>query len=98
MAIQLTTVNVRLNTGISWWAPTTDQKNHIKSTYDDTGKRTEVSAAGESGLTKTKVVTYADRATKDAWDADSTVAQMVVERRAYTQTNKITHVMTEVVI
>ena len=90
MPLRLTGVNVRLNTDVAWWAPTTEQKNYIKTNYEDTGKRTEVSANGESGLTKTKVVTFADTTAKSQWDADSTIDDFVEERRTYNFANKIT--------
>ena len=90
MAIKITTVNVRLNTSTAWHAPTTAQTNYIKTNYGDTGKRTEVSANGESGLTKTKVVTFADTTAKSQWDADSTIDDFVEERRTYNFANKIT--------
>ena len=94
MPLRLTGVNVRLNTDVAWWAPTTEQKNYIKTNYEDTGKRTEKSATGHGGLTKTKIVEFTDEATKAAWDADSTIDAMVQERRAYLQARKITQSFT----
>ena len=94
MSLRLTSINVRLNTDVEWWEPTTEQANYIKTNYDDTGKRTVISTAGHSGLTKTKIVEFTDEATKAAWDADSTIDAMVQERRAYLQARKITQSFT----
>ena len=93
MPLQLTMVNVRFSTKTyhDWWKPTTEQANYIKTNYVDTGKRTEISTTGETGLTKTKVVEFTDAETKAAWDADSTIDEMIQERRAYLQSRKITH-------
>jgi hypothetical protein len=85
MALRLTSINVRLNTDVAWWSPTAEQKAYVKTNYDDTGKRVEISATGHGGLTKTKIVEFTDEATKAAWDADS----MIQERRAYLQARNI---------
>ena len=89
MALRLTSINVRLNTDVAWWSPTAEQKAYVKTNYDDTGKRVEISATGHGGLTKTKIVEFTDEATKAAWDADSTIDTMIQERRAYLQARNI---------
>ncbi len=90
MPVKITTTNVRLSTDTAWHKPSTAQANYIKTNYTDTGKRTEVSATGENGLTKVKVVTFASTSVKSEWDADSTIDTFIDERKTYNRSNRIT--------
>ena len=91
MAIRSTTKLTRPNTGVAWYATSSDFNAHVKSTYEDTGKKTTVVTDNKKNTTVWTVITeFADSTAKSEWDNDSAVKSMLAERRSYNIANNIT--------
>ena len=92
MAVDKTIVQVRPNTGVSWYDSTDEIKAYIQTNYRDTGKITNsVDSVSGDGLTKTTTVTYnnTDSVTEFLYD-DTVRSDFIIARRNYNNSNNIT--------
>lgn len=91
MPIRSTTKFTRPSTGTAWYATSSDFNAYVKSTYEDTDKKTAVVTDNKKNTTVWTVITeFADATAKSEWDNDSSVKSMLAERRSYNTANNIT--------
>ena len=91
MPIRSTIKFTRPNTSVAWYESSSDFKAHVKSTYEDTNKKTAVSTDNKKNTKVWTVTTdFADATAKSEWDNDSAVKTMLAERRSYNIANNIT--------
>ena len=90
MPIRSTTKSTRPNTSVAWYESSSDFKAYVKSTYEDTNKKTAVATDNKKNTTVWTVTTeFADATAKSEWDNDSAVKTMLAERRAHNRANNI---------
>jgi quinol monooxygenase YgiN len=84
MPIKNTTIYTRPDTANEFWTFTDAEKLHIDSTYIGPGMLTPgVTQLSQDTLTRTRIVTWLDQASIDAYFADPIVAAAYKEREKY---------------
>ena len=92
MAVVVTNTWVRPNTEIDFYEPSESEKNHITTNFIDNDKYSVISETySDDDLTKIRVVSFEDAATRNEWKADSTVKQFHSDRNTYNTNNSISH-------
>ena len=92
MAVVVTNTWVRPNTEVDFYEPSESEKNHITTNFIDNDKYSVISETySDDDLTKIRVVSFEDAATRNEWKADSTVQQFHSDRNTYNTNNSISH-------
>ena len=81
----------RPNTGVPWAMLDNSCKDHIVSTYEDTGKSVSfTSVLSEDGLTLTRTRTFDSEASFNEWRNDSVIQNTTKNMKSYNSDNSIT--------
>ena len=92
MAVIVTSTWVRPNTEVDFYEPSESEKNYITINFIDNDKYSVISSLySDDDLTKIRVVSFEDAATRNEWKADSTVNQFHINRNTYNTNNSISH-------
>ena len=92
MAVVVTNTWVRPNTGVDWYISSEAESDYFEANFHDNNKLTVNSTTiSGDGLTRTRVVTFTDDATRNEWKADSTVATFHNNRKTYCTNNSISY-------
>ena len=92
MAVIVTNTWVRPNTGVDFYEPSESQLDYITINFKNNDKYTVTSKTfSDDELTKIRVVSFEDAATRNEWKADSTVKQFHSDRNTYNTNNSISH-------
>ena len=92
MAVIVTSTWVRPNTGVDFYEPSESQVDYITINFKNNDKYSVISQTySDDDLTKIRVVSFEDAATRDEWKADSTVKQFQSDRKTYNTNNSISH-------
>ena len=92
MAVVVTNTWVRPNTEVDFYEPSESEKNYITINFIDNDKYSVISSLySDDDLTKIRVVSFEDAATRNEWKADSTVKQFHSDRNTYNTNNSISH-------
>jgi len=92
MAVVVTNTWVRPNTEVDFYEPSESEKNYITINFIDNDKYSVISETySDDDLTKIRVVSFEDAATRNEWKADSTVKQFHSDRNTYNTNNSISH-------
>ena len=91
MAVIVTNTWVRPNTGVDFYEPSESQVDYIRINLLNNDKYTVTSTYSDDELTKIRVASFADAATRNEWKADSTVNQFHSNRNTYNTNNSISH-------
>jgi len=92
MAVVVTHTWVRPNTEVDFYEPSESEKNYFTINFIDNDKYSVISSLySDDDLTKIRVVSFEDAATRNEWKADSTVNQFHSNRNTYNTNNSISH-------
>ena len=91
MAVVVTNTWVRPNTEVDFYEPSESQLDYITVNFKNNDKYTVTSTYSDDELTKIRVASFADAATRNEWKADSTVNQFHINRNTYNTNNSISH-------
>ena len=92
MAVVVTNTWVRPNTEIDFYEPSESERNYITINFKNNDKYSVISETySDDDLTKIRVVSFEDAATRNEWKADSTVKQFHSNRNTYNTNNSISH-------
>ena len=91
MAVVVTNTWVRPNIGVDFYEPSESQVDYIRINFLNNDKYTVTSTYSDDELTKIRVASFADAATRNEWKADSTVNQFHSNRNTYNTNNSISH-------
>ena len=89
MATVATITWVRPNTEVDFYEPSESQLDYITINFLNNDKYTVTSTYSDDELTKIRVASFADAATRNEWKADSTVQQFHSNRNTYNTNNSI---------
>jgi len=92
MAVVVTNTWVRPNTEIDFYEPSESERNYITINFKNNDKYSVISETySDDDLTKIRVVSFEDAATRNEWKADSTVNKFHSDRNTYNTNNSISH-------
>ena len=91
MAVVVTNTWVRPNIGVDFYEPSESQVDYIRINFLNNDKYTVTSTYSDDELTKIRVASFADAATRNEWKADSTVNQFHSNRNTYNTNNSISY-------
>ena len=89
MAVIVTSTWVRPNTGVDFYEPSESQVDYIRINFLNNDKYTVTSTYSDDELTKIRVASFADAATRNEWKADSKVQEHLTARDTYNTNNSI---------